>query len=115
MKKYGQMVLGLAVLGLTSGCGGTNCTDEYVYGIRATLVDGASQLGVCQGQVTIQDGAYTEQLQCGTVGANCDCYGAGERAGTYTVTATRGSIETQTVTVESDECHVKTQTLTFFD
>ena len=64
----------------------------------------------------IQDGDYSEELECSAYDdATCQCRGAEERAGTYTVTATlRGQKETQTVKVSGDECHVSTEELTFF-
>lgn len=72
----------------------------------------------CEATVVAVDGDYSEVLSCSTGYPNpddCSCSGAGERAGTYTVTATWGHLtETQDVIVTADECHVQAQSLTFF-
>lgn len=73
----------------------------------------------CEGSVAAVDGDYVETLACqaGTPrDMDCTCFGAGERPGTYAVTATWGNVtETQNVTLGFDGCHVMAQNLIFFE
>lgn len=125
------LTVGLLGLGLLACDEGRGCTLEYVPGIRVTVMGGAAQAAAsggqggeaptpeCAAQVMIEDGDYSEQLECSAgegEGANCQCWGAGERAGKYTVTVSLHSQEaTQTVTVQGGACHVRTEELTFFE
>jgi hypothetical protein len=112
---------------------GVVCTDLYAYGLNVTVVGGANDPGVsnlilppddgdlvpvalCYATVVATDGDYKETLSCySNDGVNCQCQGAGERPGSYTVTATLGDmVEEQEVVVTADECHVMPESLTFF-
>lgn len=113
---------------------GPVCTDVYAYGLSVTVVGGAIDPGGinqlilppgdgdlapvawCYATVVATDGDYEEMLDCYSYnGVDCQCHGAGERPGAYTVTATLGDmVEEQNVVVTADECHVISESLTFF-
>jgi len=90
------------------------CTEEFVFGLSVEVRDAATG-GIIPNGVTViaQDGDYTETLDF-----IFDTHvGAGERAGTYTLTASKDGFTTKTagpVTVRMDEdmCHVITQNVT---
>lgn len=122
------------VVGDGDGDGDVVCDDRYAYGITAVVVGGGADGGggqnrilppddgapvpvpTCLSTVVAVDGDYMETLECYSTGVDCECYGAGERPGTYTVTATLGELsEQQTAVVESDGCHVQAVPLTFFE
>ena len=104
----------LAVCGLLSGCGGGGaggfCTDLYAYGLNVTVSDGSTFQPVCDATVTAVDGEYTETLMpLPASSSSCAYVGAGERPGTYTVTASKSGYMNGTqsnVKVVSDGCHV---------
>lgn len=91
------------------GPGGLACTDLYAYGLNVTVKDDATGAAVCDAVVTAVDGAYTETLQNPGLGSDCTYVGAGERAGNYTITATKSGFmnATQNAVVTADACHVK--------
>ena len=72
----------------------------------------------CAATVVAVDGDYIETLMCGRatdLPGDCICQGAGERAGTYEITATLGDqTQTRTVEVTADVCHVIPEDVTFF-
>jgi hypothetical protein len=134
------------VAGDGDGDGDIACTDIYAYGLNVVVVGGAYPpppgaerllppeegeggstgkplipvpVSLCDSTVTAQDGAYFENLQCNPgspTEADCTCWGAGERPGTYVVTAQWGTLtENQEITVTADECHVIGESLIFFD
>jgi hypothetical protein len=77
---------------------------------------GASGVDECAATVVAVDGDYRETLECFVQGRDCQCFGAGERAGEYSVTATWGDqAETQRATVTGGDCHVSGVSLTFFE
>ncbi|MCB9856636.1 MAG: carboxypeptidase regulatory-like domain-containing protein [Phycisphaerales bacterium] len=81
------------------------CTLEYRYGIYGTIVDnnGEAIPGVT---VTITSLNYSETA---AIFNNTQYVGAGEREGTYTITATATGYESRTISgviVTGDECHV---------
>jgi hypothetical protein len=92
------------------GCGGTpglGCTDLYAYGLTVTVKDAATMQPICDATVTATDGSYSETLQAGGLG--CSFVGAGERAGTYTVSAAKSGYVTAAqngIVVTADTCHV---------
>ncbi len=71
----------------------------------------------CAAVTTAMEGEYRETLACTVRGRDCECFGALERPGTYTVEATLGDLvdSEPNVVVESDECHVIGETVTLFD
>ncbi|RDK88619.1 carboxypeptidase-like regulatory domain-containing protein [Marinirhabdus gelatinilytica] len=91
-----------------------SCTEEFVYGLSAQVHDAATG-GIIPNGVTVvaQDGDYTETLDF-----VFDTHiGAGERPGTYTLTASKEGYETKmagpiTVSMDEDMCHVITQSVT---
>lgn len=118
---YGLNVL---VVGGADSAGGAGAGDptggapppQELVPAPATGGSGNRVYDPCLGSVTATEGDYVEALECYSDGLDCRCNGAGERAGTYAVTATAGELEeTQTVTVSADECHVQGESLTFFE
>jgi hypothetical protein len=62
------------------------------FGLSVSVVDGATGAPICDATVTAQDGDYNEMLATlGSAEGVCWYSGAGERPGTYTLTATLGS------------------------
>lgn len=93
---------------LIGGCppgGGLICTAEFVYGLNVALKD---QTGnpVSGATLTLSEGAYSETMESLQAG---EYVGAGERAGTYSLTIEAAGFATQTINgivVESNVCHV---------
>ncbi|WP_432412168.1 hypothetical protein [Rasiella sp. SM2506] len=90
------------------------CTEEFVFGLSVQVRDAATNT-IIPGGVTVvaQDGSYTE-----TLSFLFDTHvGAGERPGSYTLTATKEGFITKTagpiiVVMDEDMCHVITQSVT---
>ena len=110
----------LAVLSLTLaiGCGGQRaCTQEFIWGLSVTVVDGATGATRCDARVTISDGAYHETLSQPPSfdgGTLCFYLGAQDRPGTYTIDASAGGREKTltNIVLPSDGCHAKGQSVT---
>ena len=108
MRKASLYVLMFAVVTIVSACTGDRwrpCTALYAYGVTATVQD---ELGnpVPGATLTLSEGSYQEILEEWYPG---EYVGAGERAGTYTLTVVADGFETVTVDdifVDADECHV---------
>lgn len=90
------------------------CTEEFVFGLSVQVRDAATNAIIPGGVVVVaQDGSYTETLDF-----MFDTHvGAGEREGTYTLTASKDGYVTQmagpiTVELTADMCHVITQSVT---
>lgn len=91
-----------------------NCTEEFVFGLSIQVRDAATN-AIIPGGVTVvaRDGSYTETLDF-----IFDTHvGAGERPGTYSLTATKDGFDTKmigplTVVMDEDMCHVITQSVT---
>jgi hypothetical protein len=88
------------------------CTASFAKGlvVRLRHADGSP---LCNGIVSIEEGAYREELSCFLD----ECAGAGERAGTYTVRATAPGYLPKTmrgIVVEQDRegCHVVRRSVT---
>jgi len=102
-----------ALIGLTvliAGCPAVQpsnpvCTEVFVYGLTATVTDedGAPIEGAT---LTLTEGNYSETLE----GIGGGTYiGAGERAGTYSLTVEAEAFAPETIeriVVDEDECHV---------
>lgn len=91
------------------------CTQQFVYGLNVVVLDATSGQPLVEGiQVTATDGSYQETLEL-MPGLEYSFAGAGERAGTYTVTVSKDGYQTYTsspIIVTRDVCHVITQSLT---
>ncbi|GEQ84982.1 hypothetical protein ULMS_04900 [Patiriisocius marinistellae] len=83
-----------------------NCTEVFVNGLSVTIKDGQTDAILTDGiTVMAVDGDYSETLML----INDVFVGAGERAGTYSITATGDNYMPQTINdviVGEDECHV---------
>jgi hypothetical protein len=98
-----------------SSCGGSGpggaCTALYAYGLSVTVRDDATSAPICDATVTAVDGTHSEQLEKSPGGGtDCGYFGAGERAGNYTITAVKSGYMNATqsnVVVTADQCHVK--------
>jgi hypothetical protein len=88
------------------------CTDESLAAINVIVVDEATGERICDAEVTVTDGSFSETLYysgCGHHG------GAWERPGTYRVTVSHSDYFPKTienVRVTKDECDVNPQNLT---
>ena len=89
---------------------GLTCEDYYAFGLAVSVIDDATNQPICDAVVKAVDGAYSEQLKPQGLGSSCTYGGAGERAGNYTLTATksgyRDTMQSGNV-VTADRCHVK--------
>ena len=101
------LLLGSVLLGsVASPSCSSNCTEQSVYGLNIRVADKASGTAICDAVVIATDGKYSEKLlQHGA--PDCVYVGAGERAGTYNVTAARDGYVANGVQVRvtEDECH----------
>jgi hypothetical protein len=82
------------------------CTALYAYGVTATVIDADTGTLIDNATLTLTEGDYTEVMEMDPSG---DYVGAGERAGTYTLTATAPGYQqkvTENIVVTADECHV---------
>ena len=85
------------------------CTDLFAFGLSVTVTDEVDDTNICDALVTISDGTYQEELTVQGQGADCVYIGAGERAGTYRIEASKpgyDTLVTDDVLVGEDECHV---------
>ena len=81
------------------------CTEIFVYGVNVTVTD-ANGDPITGATLTLTEGTYVETMQELQAGSYA---GAGERAGTYTLTVEAAGFVTQTldnIVVDEDECHV---------
>jgi len=87
------------------------CTEQFVFGINVTLIDGTTSNKIITGvTISIKDGDYEETLM--THGSIDSFWGAGERPGNYIITVTSNNYQTYVsdlIQVLSDECHVITE------
>lgn len=94
------------------------CSTQAVMGVGATVIDTSTGDRVCNAVVVAKDGTYTETLPAFPVTqdaqVSCIYFGLKERAGTYTLKATRSGYAPteQSLTVPADECHVINQRVT---
>lgn len=111
MRTLGMALLVALVLPAASCESGLSCTDIFFYGLTVTIRDDATNQPICDATVSAVDGAYSEQLVPQSIGtSDCTYAGAGERAGTYTLTAKKSGYQ-DTVqagnVVNADACHVR--------
>ena len=89
------------------------CTEEFVYGLNVTVKDANTSSFITENiTITAKDGAYEEQLM--TFEGIDHFLGAGERPGNYILEIIAEGFESytsETVQVDSDECHVIPQVL----
>jgi hypothetical protein len=113
----GRLGRGLApvLLALLTGCRespnpGPICTMIFAYGLSVEIRDAVTGAGIAAGAVAVaRDGSYSETLEHAPIDSVA-VHGAGERAGTYTITVTRPGYATWTsppVPVTADQCHVR--------
>jgi hypothetical protein len=106
------LMLSMLAAGLPfAGCPqqGKVCTDLYAYGVNVTVTDAATGQPINNATLTLTEGTYQETMIL-FPGSPGNYAGAGERAGTYTLTAVAPGYQSQTINnivVTSDECHVK--------
>ena len=98
---------GLTFIGcLITDDGGVICTEVFVYGVKVALTHADTGEAITGATLTLTEGDYSEPMQELSPGHYA---GAGERAGTYTLTVEVDGFETQTIgdiVVDADECHV---------
>ncbi len=112
-----SFILGLSLLAMPlAGCdlsslldlfGGTACTALFAYGVSVTVTDAETGDPIENATLTLEEGSYRETLQYPGTG---DYVGAGERAGTYTLTVNADGYQQQVIrdiVVTEDECHVR--------
>jgi hypothetical protein len=112
MRKVAGLVLAVALA--AAGCGDEPspvfCTAIAVSALTVTVVEAATNLPVCDAEVTVTDGAFRETLPVFPAsGTDCRYFGPFERPGTYAITVRREGYPTVVqsgVRVTSDECHV---------
>jgi len=86
---------------------GPPCTALFAYGINATVTNALTGDPINNATLTLTEGSYQEVMQLIPTG---DYVGAGERAGSYTLTASAPGLQVQTIdniVVTADECHVQ--------
>ncbi len=101
-------IVGIAVVGCTPGAPVDDiaCTEIFVYGVNVTVTDADSGDPVLGATLTLTEDGFSETLIEMSDGAYA---GAGERAGTYTLTVDANDFVSQTIeniVVTEDECHV---------
>ena len=100
----------LSIVGAGSlvGCLDTQaCTTEFRYGVSATVRSARDGSPVVGATLVLVDGSYRETMSA--FGIPGSYAGAGERAGTYTLSVTApgfASPATRTLVVAGGECHV---------
>jgi len=85
------------------------CTMEFRYGLNITVQDSLSKKPICDATVQAKDGNYVETLEQFSTGDPCVYVGAGERAGTYSITVQKTGYTPKTtdnLIVEKKDCHV---------
>ena len=100
------MTVGLVLCGCP-GFLGPVCTANFAYGVNATVTDAVTGEPVADATLILSAGSYQETMQAFPDG---DFVGAGERAGTYTLTASAPGYQDLTIdsiVVTADECHVR--------
>jgi hypothetical protein len=101
--RYAVLLAGLTF----SAC----CNDHYVSGLTVRVEDVQGRT-LCDARVEAAEGSYRETFDDAL--DDCVFRGAGERAGTYTLTVTRSGFRTAetVVRVDRDLCHVQNKSVT---
>src|SRR5688572_21275483 len=94
-----------------AGCGEPSpiCTALAVSALHVTVLEAATNQPICDAEVTVTDGGFSEALRVFPATGDCHYSGPFERPGTYTITVRRAGYSTEVrsgVRVTSDECHV---------
>ena len=85
------------------------CTAQFVYGLTVTVLDRVSGQRICDAQVNGSSGSFHETLEPRGPAESCTYAGAGERRGTYDLTASKSgyiSAMQTSIRVDADQCHV---------
>jgi hypothetical protein len=85
------------------------CTAQFVYGLTVTVRDRVSGQRICDAQVNGSSGSFHETLEPRGPAESCTYAGAGERRGTYDLTASKSgyiSAMQTGIRVDADQCHV---------
>ncbi len=89
------------------------CDTSVAAGLEITVTQGENGPPLCDAEVTISDGVTSEKVSA--LGSPCVYTGAYEKPGTYTISAAKSGMTTETkagVVVEKGKCHVIGQQLT---
>ncbi len=110
MKSFGLVSLvTLFLVGCPPIFDGVICTEIFAYGLNATVTDGNGD-PVAGATLTLVEGDYTEtMIEIDPMGQTGVYVGAGERAGTYSLTIEAEGFDTITlddIAIDADECHV---------
>lgn len=110
MKSIGLVSLvALFLIGCPSVMDGVICTEIFVYGLNVTVTDGNGD-PVSGATLTLVEGDYTEiMIEIDPMGQLGVYVGAGERAGTYSLTIEADGFALVTIddiAIDADECHV---------
>lgn len=119
MDRLALLACGVLLPAALSGCDITEpytCTTGVEPGIVVQVRDAATQAPAASGATgVVSEGSFSSELQPGDLGENAlELHGAGERAGTYTVTVDKPGYQQwkqDGVRVSDGRCHVHTVTL----
>jgi len=105
------VVLGVPMAGCSDVADGKACTTEARASLTVTVMGPAGR--ICDADVVAQSGNETTTLMA-LGGPECTYAGPWEKAGTFTVTASKAGFQpaTTTVTVTQGECHVEGKAIT---
>ena len=122
--RLNRLLLAVALLTI-GGCDlldnklGVDCTDNFVFGLEVAVQDSSTGAPAASGaQLIAQDGAWADTVGFPPTRPDLDALplvGAGERAGTFTVTVRKAGFrdwQRSGIVVTADECHVHTVELT---
>ena len=110
MKSIGAFSLvTLFLLGCPAVMDPVICTEIFVFGLNVTITDGNGD-SVSGATLTLVEGDYTEiMMEIDPMGQSGVYVGAGERAGTYSLTIEADGFDTVTlddIPIDADVCHV---------
>ena len=110
MKSFGLVSLvALLLVGCPPVMDPVVCTEIFVLGLNVTITDGHGD-PVAGATLTLVEGDCTEtMIEIDAMGQTGVYVGAGERAGTYSLTIEAEGFDTITlddIAIDADECHV---------